>query len=140
MKDNKVERIRHSAMMFGQQFLEADVGVFDLVLGGSLAAMVSAQTPHARERIYSLLRTPGSGLDSCLTFISHFKNTRVMECPTSASAANTNINGFLQLFLLRTPHQCYGLLFYLNAPSVIATLPPSVFVLLAKASEKIISP
>ena len=50
MKDNKVERIRHKAMMFGQQFLEADVGVFDLALGGSLAAIVSAQTPHFRER------------------------------------------------------------------------------------------
>jgi hypothetical protein len=57
MKDNKVERIRHKAMMFGQQFLEADVGVFDQALGGSLAAMVSAQTPHFRERIYSPLDT-----------------------------------------------------------------------------------
>lgn len=57
MKDNKVERNRHNAMMFGQQFLEADVGVFDLALGGALAAMVSAQTPHFRERIYSPLDT-----------------------------------------------------------------------------------
>lgn len=57
MKDNKVERIRHNAAMFGQQFLEADVNVFDQALSGSLAAMVRAQTPHSRERIYSPLDT-----------------------------------------------------------------------------------
>jgi hypothetical protein len=57
MKDNKVERMRHNAMMFGQQFLQGEAGVFDRAFGRSLAAIMSAQLPAWRERIYSPLDT-----------------------------------------------------------------------------------
>jgi Transposase DDE domain len=57
MKDNKVERMRHNAMMFGQQFLQGEAGVFDKAFGRSLAAIMSAQLPVWRERIYSPLDT-----------------------------------------------------------------------------------
>jgi hypothetical protein len=57
MKDNKVQRIRHSAMMFGRQFLQTDRGVFDQALGQSLAELIRAHLPTYRERIYSPLDT-----------------------------------------------------------------------------------
>ena len=58
MKDNKVERVRHKAIMFGRQFLQGDDGVFDQALGTHLmsAAMNSLVAGH-RERIYGPLET-----------------------------------------------------------------------------------
>ena len=58
MKDNKVERVRRKAMMFGRQFLQADDGVFDQALGTHLmsAAMMSLVTGQ-RQCIYSPLDT-----------------------------------------------------------------------------------
>lgn len=58
MKDNKVERARQKAMMFGSQFLQGDTGVFDQALGAhAMAAVMSAQAPGCRERIYAPLDT-----------------------------------------------------------------------------------
>jgi len=58
MKDNKIERIRRQAMMFGRQFLQGDTGVFDQALGAhAMAAAMSAQAPGWRERIYAPLDT-----------------------------------------------------------------------------------
>jgi hypothetical protein len=57
MKHSKVEQLRHNAMTFGQQFLQGDTGVFDQAFGRSLAAIMSAQLPAYRERIYSPLDT-----------------------------------------------------------------------------------
>ncbi len=42
MKDNKVERARQKAVLFGKQFLQGDAGVFDQALGArAIAAAVS---------------------------------------------------------------------------------------------------
>src|SRR5437870_9695176 len=58
MKDNKVERDRQKAMMFGRQFLQGDTGVFDQALGAdAMAAVMSAQVPGCRDRIYAPLDT-----------------------------------------------------------------------------------
>ena len=58
MKDNKIERTRQQAMMFGRQFLQGDGGVFDHALGAdAIAAAISAQAPGCRERIYTPLDT-----------------------------------------------------------------------------------
>ena len=58
MKDNKVERVRQTAMMFGRQFLQGDTGVFDDALDAqAMAAAMSAQVPGWRERIYAPLDT-----------------------------------------------------------------------------------
>ena len=58
MKDNKGERFRQQAMMFGKQFLQGDAGVFDQALGAHVvAASMSAQAPGCRERIYAPLDT-----------------------------------------------------------------------------------
>ena len=58
MKDNKVERARHKAMMFGRQFLQGDASVFDQALGAdAMAAVVSAQAAGYRERIYAPVDT-----------------------------------------------------------------------------------
>ena len=58
MKDNKIERIRQQAMMFGRQFLQGDTGVFDQALGAhAMAAVMSAQASGWRERIYAPLDT-----------------------------------------------------------------------------------
>src|SRR3990172_4678491 len=58
MKDNKVERARQKAMMFGRQFLQGDTGAFDQALGAhAMAAVMSTQAPGCRERIYPPLDT-----------------------------------------------------------------------------------
>ena len=57
MKNSKVERIRQKAMMFGRQFLQGDVGVFDQAFERSLTEMADAQVPSHRERIYAPLET-----------------------------------------------------------------------------------
>ena len=58
MKDNKLERIRQQAMMFGRQFLQGDTGVFDQALGAdAMAAAISTQAAGCRERIYAPLDT-----------------------------------------------------------------------------------
>ena len=58
IKDNKIERIRRQAMMFGRQFLQGDAGVFDPARGAdAMAAAMSAQAPGWRERIYAPLDT-----------------------------------------------------------------------------------
>ena len=57
MKNTKVERIRQKAMMFGRQFLQGDVGVFDQAFSRSLTMMVRGQVPSHRERIYAPLDT-----------------------------------------------------------------------------------
>lgn len=58
MKDNKVERARQRAMMFGRQFLQDGTGFFDQALGAhAMAAVMSMQAPGSRERIYAPLDT-----------------------------------------------------------------------------------
>lgn len=58
MKDNKVERARQKALLFGRQFLQGDTGVFDQALGANgLAAAMNLQAPGCRERIYAPLDT-----------------------------------------------------------------------------------
>ena len=57
MKNSKVERIRQKTMMFGRQFLQGDVGVFDQAFERSLTEMADAQVPSHRERIYAPLET-----------------------------------------------------------------------------------
>ena len=58
MKDNKVERARQKAMMFGRQFLQGDTDVFDQALGAdAMVAVMIAQAPGCRERIYAPLDT-----------------------------------------------------------------------------------
>lgn len=58
MKNNKDERVRQKAMMFGRQFLEGDVEIFDRALGAHvLAQAMSAQVAGGRDRIYPPLDT-----------------------------------------------------------------------------------
>ena len=58
MKDNKLERIRHKAMMFGQQFLQGDAGIFDQALSATaMAGLVNTHMPNHRERTYTPLDT-----------------------------------------------------------------------------------
>ena len=58
MKDNKVERIRQKAMLFGRQFLQGDTGIFDHALGDhTTATVMSAHPPGYRDRIYAPLDT-----------------------------------------------------------------------------------
>lgn len=58
MKDNKVERARQKAVLFGRQFLQGDTGVFDQALGAdAMARAMSMQAPGARDRIYAPLDT-----------------------------------------------------------------------------------
>lgn len=58
MKDIKVARARHSAMLLRQQFLQGDAGVFDGVLGEQeVAALVAELVEPYRERIYPPLET-----------------------------------------------------------------------------------
>ena len=58
MKDNKVERVRQSAMLLRQQFLQGDAGVFDGALGErEIATRVTELVEPYRERIYPPLET-----------------------------------------------------------------------------------
>ena len=58
MNNSKVERARQKAMLFGQQFLQGDTGVFDQALGvDAMAAVMSTQAAGTRERIYPALDT-----------------------------------------------------------------------------------
>lgn len=58
MQDNKVERIRRSAALLRQQFLQGNSGIFDQVLGEQeVAALVSELLTPYRERIYPPLET-----------------------------------------------------------------------------------
>ena len=58
MKDIKVARARHSAMLLRQQFLQGDAGVFDGVLDEQeVAALVAELVEPYRERIYPPLET-----------------------------------------------------------------------------------
>ena len=58
MKDNKVERVRRKAMMFGRQFLQGDDGVFDRALGTHLqSAAMKSLVAGQRQRIYSPMDT-----------------------------------------------------------------------------------
>ena len=59
MKDNKLERRRHQALMFGRQFLKGDASIFDQALGADavVAAAISTQAAGCRERIYGPLDT-----------------------------------------------------------------------------------
>ena len=58
MKDNKLERRRHQALMFGRQFLKGDASIFDQALGAdAMVAAISTQAAGCRERIYGPLDT-----------------------------------------------------------------------------------
>jgi hypothetical protein len=58
MKDNKVERARQKAVLFGKQFLQGDSGVFNQALGAdTMAAAMRMQAAGARDRIYAPLDT-----------------------------------------------------------------------------------
>ncbi len=57
MKDSKLERLRHNAVLFGQQFLQGDDSALDRAFGQSLTATLSAHLPPHRERIYAPLDT-----------------------------------------------------------------------------------
>jgi Transposase DDE domain len=58
MKDNKIERIRHKAMKFGQQFLQGDASMFDQALSATaMASLVNTHMPNHRERTYTPLDT-----------------------------------------------------------------------------------
>jgi hypothetical protein len=96
MKDNKVERARQKAMMFGRQFLQGDIGVFDDALDAQvMAAAMSAQVPGWRERIYPPLDTlrlfVGQGLSAdraCQDVVSRRLSERIAQ-GQSASALTT---------------------------------------------------
>ena len=58
MKHNKAERVRRSAEMLRRQFLQADAGIFDQMLGEQeMTAMVDGLVGPYRERIYPPLDT-----------------------------------------------------------------------------------
>lgn len=58
MKDNKLERVRQKAMIFGQQFLQGDAGIFDQALSATaIAGLVNTHMPNHRERTYAPLDT-----------------------------------------------------------------------------------
>jgi hypothetical protein len=58
MKDNKLARIRQKAMIFGQQFLQGDVGILDQALSATtMADLVKTHMPNHRERTYAPLDT-----------------------------------------------------------------------------------
>lgn len=58
MKNNKVERARQNAALFGQQFLQGGVGVFDQALGPeTMAAAMRLQVRGSRERVYGAMDT-----------------------------------------------------------------------------------
>lgn len=57
MKDIKLDRLRHNAIPFGQQFLQSDDSAPDRTFGQSLIETVHFHLPPHRERIYAPLET-----------------------------------------------------------------------------------
>ena len=57
MKDSKLERLRHNAILFGQQFLQGDDSALDRAFGQSLTDILRCHLPPHRERIYAPLDT-----------------------------------------------------------------------------------
>lgn len=97
MKDNKLERVRQKAIMFGQQFLQDDTVFLDQALGSqTLAALVNTHMPKHRERIYTPLDTlrlfVGQVLSAdraCQDVVGRRLSERVAQ-GQSASALNTS--------------------------------------------------
>lgn len=96
MKHNKVERVRRSAAMLRRQFLQADAGIFDQMLGEQeMTAMVNGLVEPYRERIYPPLDTlrlfVGQVLSSdraCQDVVGRRLSERIAQ-GQSASALNT---------------------------------------------------
>lgn len=96
MKDSKVERVRRSVAVLRRQFLQADVGLFDRMLGEQeMATMVSGLVEPYRERIYPPLDTlrlfVGQVLSAdraCQDVVGRRLSERIAQ-GQSASALNT---------------------------------------------------